>query len=398
MTANNESRPSRVLFVARAPFVSGAERALVSMLRHLDRNRVEPALILGSHTELVEIAHDLGVPVTVQALPKRSIQHPFTWRRSLRALGRVIDDFCPDIIHANDVPSCQAMSVAAGRSGVPRVIHIRWGITAQDAAWWARDGAECVLCISQWVRDELGDVGDTSLADSRIEVLPDSVDWPADPDHAVAPRASDRVEPDEPVTIGFAGQLIESKGLDLVIEAMGRLPAERRPNLIVAGDDTQTGGVYRKRLEDLAERCGVANNIEWAGFVDDISTVYKRIDAAVCPSRVEPLGLVPLEVSRFALPTVANRLGGFTETIEDGTTGYLVEPTIDGWVQGLTRLADRQAIARLGVAAHDRTARLYSPSVYQDRLLAVYEQLLSNPHPISSDASRVSQARAARTP
>ncbi len=59
------SNPIRVLYIARAPFVSGAERALMSMLRHLDRARVEPHLALGCETELVQLARAIDVPVTL---------------------------------------------------------------------------------------------------------------------------------------------------------------------------------------------------------------------------------------------------------------------------------------------------------------------------------------------
>lgn len=44
----------RVLYIARAPFVSGAERALESMLRHLNRDQVQAGVILGHDTALSE--------------------------------------------------------------------------------------------------------------------------------------------------------------------------------------------------------------------------------------------------------------------------------------------------------------------------------------------------------
>ena len=397
MAANpSSSRPIRVLYIARAPFVSGAERALISTLRYLDRNRIEPTLVLGCDSPLVAAAGQLAVPVKVIGLPKRSRKNPVGWWRSVRRLDRFVKEVKPDLMHANDVPSCQAMSVIGDRRNIPRVLHIRWGITAIDAGWWAYRGVEQVLCISQWVRDELGDTRQTPLGSARIDLLADSVDWPAEIDtgransHSphVGERESVRTEAvgggqseedrREGLHLGFAGQLIESKGLDLVIEAMGRCPAERRPRLLVAGQDTQTAGVYQRELQELAKRCGVEEDIDWLGFLDDVSRLYRQVDAVVCPSRVEPLGLVPLEAARYHLPAMANHVGGLAETIRHGVTGLLVEPTVESWADALAGVGDGKQLVAMGRAAYEHTVSIYSPRQYQATLMEIYDDLLSN--------------------
>lgn len=367
-------RPLRVLYVARAPFVSGAERAMMSMLRHLDRSRIEPHLALGHETELIEQAKGIDVPVTMLAVPKRSKASMLSWWRSLWRMNKLVKQFQPDVMHANDVPSCQAMSVVGAKLGVPRVVHVRWVITAESAGWWARAGAERLLCISEWVRRELGDVQGTPLAGTKIEMIADAVDWPANANESesaegATPRAAE-------LTLGFTGQLIESKGLDLVIVAMGRLPKEKQPRLLVAGEDTQSGGVYLRKLKALAEQCGVADRIEWLGFVKDVTTLHRRVDAMVCPSRIEPLGLVPLEAARFSVPAIANRVGGLAETIEHGATGLLVEPAADAWADAMDKAQDRAMLSRWGAAAKQRTKQHYSPKVYQRRLLEIYESVV----------------------
>ena len=368
-------RPVRVLYVARAPFVSGAERAMMSMLRHLDRSRIEPHLALGHETELAQQAKSIDVPVTMLAVPKRSKASMLSWWRSLWRMNRLVKQFQPDVMHANDVPSCQAMSVVGAKLGVPRVVHVRWVITAESAGWWARAGAERLLCISEWVREELGEVRGTPLAGTKVEVIADAVDWPAyaredDSADVATPRAAE-------LTLGFTGQLIESKGLDLVIVAMGRLSKEKRPRLLVAGEDTQSGGVYLSKLKALAEQCGVSDRIEWLGFLKDVTSLHRRVDAMVCPSRIEPLGLVPLEAARFSVPAIANRVGGLAETIEHGATGWLVEPVVDGWADALEKAQDRALLTRWGAAARERTKEHYSPAVYQRRLLDIYESVVA---------------------
>jgi L-malate glycosyltransferase len=367
-------RPIRVLYVARAPFISGAERALLSQLCHLDRARVEPLLVLGRESSLIDAAGKLGVPVRVMSMPKRSAGTLPGWWWSLHRLARIAREFRADLLHANDVPSCQALSVVGAKLHVPRVIHVRWGITATDAGWWARTGAERVLCISQWVKGQLGDTAGTPLRGATVEVLPDAVDWPAEENHNGTPApTSDAGES----AIGFAGQLIPSKGLELVIRALAQLPVDGRPKLLVAGRDTQRNGAYQRELEALAVRLGVAGCIRWLGFLHDVRDLYLQVSAVVCPSLEEPLGLVPLEAAQFHRPAIANRIGGLAETIIDGQTGWLVEPTPEAWALALKQLSDRAAVARLGRDAHERTRLLYAPAVYQDKLLAIYRSLLA---------------------
>ena len=381
-----------MLYLARAPFVSGAERALISTLRHLDRAAITPILVLGHESSLVETARSLDVPVSVLGLPKRSRKNLIRWWRSVRRLDQFVKEVKPDVIHANDVPSCQAMSVIGDRRQIPRVLHIRWGITAIDASWWAYRSVEQILCISQWVRDELGDISHTPLRSARVDILTDSVDWPAETittqtsGDIADTRPSGRIEMEETkerdhkgrttLKLGFAGQLIESKGLDLVINAMGRCPADHRPRLLVAGDDTQTGGAYLRQLQELARQCDVEDDVDWLGFLDDVSVLYRQVDAVVCPSRVEPLGLVPLEAAKYGISAVANRVGGLAETIQHGVTGLLVEPTVEGWADVLAGASYGEKLATMGQAAHDRTVSLYSPQQYQATLMKIYDGLL----------------------
>jgi glycosyltransferase involved in cell wall biosynthesis len=364
----------RVMYVARAPFISGAERALLSMLRHLDRDRIEPMVVLGKETKLLGLVEQAGVPATVVGLPKRSRGSLFSWWRSVAQLTAHVRRFKPDIMHANDVPSCQALSVVGDQCRIPRVVHVRWGITAAAAGWWARRGAESVVCISDWVRRQLGDLQHTPLRDAHVEHLIDAVDWPAQGgvDEPIVSALNDDNEP----CIGFAGQIIEDKGLDLIIDALGAMRPDDRPRLLVAGEDTQSRGAYKRHLQQHAEKLGVADRIEWLGFLHDVGEMYSRVHAVVCPSRVEPLGLVPLEAARYGVPSFASREGGLVETIDHNVTGVLVKPTVEAWAEALKQVQITAFLRELGRASHERTRLLYSPQVYQQKLMALYRGLL----------------------
>ncbi len=120
----------------------------------------------------------------------------------------------------------------------------------------------------------------------------------------------------------------------------------------------------------------MADRIEWLGFLDDVAGLWRRVDAAVCPSREEPLGLVPIEAARFGLPTLANRVGGLQETIAPGETGWLVEPTVAGWTAMFESLPTRKALVAAGSAAHQRARQRHDPRDYAAWLTDVYDRAL----------------------
>ena len=155
--------------------------------------------------------------------------------------------------------------------------------------------------------------------------------------------ASDAVRA-EPVggtaTVVAVGRLSPTKRHDLVIEAMARLPAETRPGLIVVGE--RQGGRYETAMQQLAARSGVRLDLLSAASDADLVDAYRSAGATICASELEPFGLTALESIACGTPVVAVREGGFRESVQDGLTGVLVEPSIGGLADGLTRvLADR---------------------------------------------------------
>ena len=117
------------------------------------------------------------------------------------------------------------------------------------------------------------------------------------------------------------------------------------------------GSYSEKNLKEMTDGDG---RVHYIGYVNEVENVYRTADIVVVPSRwQEPLGLINLEAAASRKPIVATRVGGIPEAVDDGVSGYLVEP---GDVKALASrvaelIADPALRKRMGDAGRARVER-----------------------------------------
>ncbi|MFY9287921.1 MAG: lipid-A-disaccharide synthase [Alphaproteobacteria bacterium] len=116
------------------------------------------------------------------------------------------------------------------------------------------------------------------------------------------------------------------KGQLTVIEAMALLPQNLPLTTVILGDD-QGRKAYREELEALVAKHSLGNRIKFIPHCRDMPLAYSIANLVIAPSLVpEGFGRVPVEAMAMGTPVIATELGGFTETIQPGVTGWLVMP------------------------------------------------------------------------
>jgi glycosyltransferase involved in cell wall biosynthesis len=125
------------------------------------------------------------------------------------------------------------------------------------------------------------------------------------------------------LVIGTASRLSPEKGLRYLLEAFAQLrqPVGERLRLRIAGD-----GPDRSRLDALAERLGIADGVEFTGWIEHeaLPAFLQSLDVFVLPSTYEGFGVAAAEASAMALPVVASRVYGLPDVVKNGVTGFLV--------------------------------------------------------------------------
>ncbi|WP_371740846.1 glycosyltransferase [Frigoribacterium sp. CFBP 13729] len=157
-------------------------------------------------------------------------------------------------------------------------------------------------------------------------------------------------------TVVVAGRLEPLKGPDLAIEAVAAVPAELRPELVIAGGASTEFAGYERDLAALADRSGLDVRFLGPQTRPGLASLLRGARIVLVPSHSETYGLIALEAAASGVPVVAASSGGLRESVVDGVTGVVLDsrdPVV--WGETVTRLlGDGELWARLARASRER--------------------------------------------
>lgn len=129
------------------------------------------------------------------------------------------------------------------------------------------------------------------------------------------------------LTVAYIGQLIESKGPHLLIEAVRTLSAEGADvRLMMVGRISDwSGDGWARSLRDAAlADPALAGKTNFTGYLSDITPILAACDVVATPSIAEePLANVVMEAKRAGRPSVVFASGGLPEMVQDGVDGLI---------------------------------------------------------------------------
>ncbi|MDR2566794.1 MAG: glycosyltransferase [Bifidobacteriaceae bacterium] len=257
-------------------------------------------------------AGDLGLALAgagVEVRPWRAVRSPVAGMgREAVALGHVVADFRPDVVHLH-----AAKAGLAGRLAVRG--RVRTVFEPHGWSWWAVEGP-AAFAAKAWERAALCWTHQVVCL-SREEALALPPCWDrlamarngVDLDHwSPRPQAAARRRlglPPDAVLLVCVARLCRQKGQDLLVEAFSRLVGDGlAASLALVGDGPLLGQTRR-----LAGRLPVV----FPGAVEDPRDWYAAADVVVLPSRWEAAALAALEAAAMGRPVVATAVGDVKE-------------------------------------------------------------------------------------
>jgi glycosyltransferase involved in cell wall biosynthesis len=224
------------------------------------------------------------------------------------------------------------------------------------AAEWKR--ASVVVVNSEWSRSALVQQG---VPPEKLRVLPLAYDAPVLPE-LTETRSHVR-------TILWLGQVVLRKGIQYLMSAARRLPADRL-RFVVAGPI----GISREAV------ASAPSNMSFLGPVtrDRVSDLYRSADLFVFPTLSDGFGATQLEAMAHGLPVIATR--NCAEVVEHGVNGLLV-PARDpeALAKAIEEAAFDDGKLRSMSAAASAMARSFSVQVLAERLRVILNELRVEP-------------------
>src|SRR5215813_1752918 len=311
--------------------VGGTERQAVELLKRIDRRRFDVSLaaIRLEGPLYREVAAIFPCP---PQFPLTSFYNTNAAKQLMRLRNWMISERV-DILHAHDFYAGLLGAAAARLAGV-RVIACQRHLRLSDRRvheWGTRLThrlAHRVLVNSEAIRDHL--LAGGHVSPEKIVVVRNGLSAAAEraalDDDGRAKRRSALLRElnlDEGAKlIGLVARLQPVKGHRYFIEAASRIAAaEPKAHFLLVGD-----GALRREIEEQAARLGVNDRVHLLGDRNDAALVPAGFDVAVLASLHEGLPNAVMEAMAAGAPVVATAVGGTTELIIDGATGFLVPP------------------------------------------------------------------------
>lgn len=178
----------------------------------------------------------------------------------------------------------------------------------------------------------------------RITKIPHGVDTAR-----FTPDVSDHpaVTPDK-FTLLHVGRLVSRRHVDLVIQGVAAID-RNDIELLVAGTRR-----HRDRLEAQTRELGVANQVEFLGFVpeEELPSLYATSNAFAFLAQYEGFGLTFLEAMACGTSVIATPVGGVPDIVVDDESGLIVDHDVRSVEQAITELADNNSrVAEMGERA-----------------------------------------------
>lgn len=363
----------RVLQVIPDFGIGGAERMVVHLMSHLDRERFEVGAVslYGPRgTDLDTILKDRSIRVWyLNKKPGPDLSMPFR-------LKGVIREFRPDILHSHRYVLRYLLPILPCYPQIPRLhtVHTLADKEVGSAGQYLHQFSFRFLKVKP--------IAITRAVSRSIESLHNL------PPYACISNAIPVTEYMVAKDRGREWRLKHGFGHESkLIVSVARLSAEKNPQgLLKAFASTFRGspeaqllfvgdGHLRQPLESMANDLGIQGAVHFLGNRHDVPEVLAAADVFVLASHYEGQGLSIMEAMAAGLPVVATRVGGIPELIDHQKDGYLVEANdITGLGAALLKLVSDNALREhLGISARQRAVREFDVHTMVSRYEELYE-------------------------
>ncbi len=296
----------------------------------------------------------------------------------------------PDVVHTATSKAGFLGRLAARLTGVPLVIHTIYELPENSTTSpWLRALYRALEFVAARWADHLVTISEPNRRQilarricraDRLTLIPEGLDL--DRYRAERPRPEVRsalgIPQDAPWVVSV-GRLEPAKGhadlLQAFRQVVDRLPQAR---LAIVGR-----GELESDLRALCATLGLQERVQFLGFRQDLLDLLGACDVFALASLYEGQGVATMEAMAMSRPTVCTGVGGVTDVVVEGETGFMVPARDPDHLARrlLELLGDPEKAQRMGLAGRRRAEEHFRVEDTNRKLLCLYQNLLNRRRP-----------------
>jgi len=384
-----------VLIINQSAELYGADKALLELIENFPENYV-PIVVLHQEGPLKKRLEELGIKVIKSSVikvkrgiltPAFFLKLPFETIRSIYKIRKELKGIEISIVHSNAI----SVFIGAFYSLFLRKKHI-WHVheIIEHPEFLAKIYPKVVFLLSnRIIFNSNASFGQflkmkSNVAKKSIIIHNGQkrlVEKTSEKDIKEIKRTFFKTAHEEDVVIGLVGRISRLKGQKLLLKSFRMLLA-KHPNihLVYIGSAPDGQEHYLENLMGKINEYGLSLKVTVIDFQENIWPFYDAIDIAVVPStEPESFGLVATEAMLSTKPVVGSDIGGLTEIIIPGQTGYLfknkdAEDLANKLELLLLHPNDRKTFGEKG---QQRVSNAFSTEKYVNGIEKIYSETIS---------------------
>ncbi|MHA1845999.1 MAG: glycosyltransferase [Promethearchaeota archaeon] len=353
------NKKKKLLFVISSLRGGGAERVVVNLINHLERNKYEPYLVIFENK--LDLKRNLKFPIKIVCLEKKS---KWDFLKIILKLRKVIKNYKPDSVisflqYTNIVTVLSTLyqrrnyTLIISERSYPRkyLANNLFGFIERVLMNFTYKQSDLIIAVSKGIKIVLEE--DFRIASKKIKVIYNPI-----PLEEVILKSKKRVEHlflknNDFQLIISAGRLVKLKRFDRLLKAFAIIKRYKKSaRLIILGD-----GILKRELENLALRLNINKFVSFVGYKDNPYAWMSKAHIFALSSDYEGFPNVLIEAMACGVPVISTDCpSGPKEIITNEKNGILVpvgdeRKLADGI---LDLLGDEKKRRRLSIEARKR--------------------------------------------
>ena len=309
----------RILYIITTPDHGGAQVNLLDLISGWPKG-IECIVATGEEGFLTDEARKLNVDVQILQRLVRPVS-PLNDLLAYRDMVTLIRQTAPDLVHCHSSKAGLLGRLAANTAGVPVVFTVHGWAFEDGISWFQRtigriaEFAAARICRNQHVIT-------VAEADRELAIERNVIDAERMTTiHNGIPDDGRQADPDFPgtATMVMVARFSDQKDHETLFKALAGV-AEPFKMLLVGH------GPLFDSTRRLAKEMGVASQVDFLGNRQDVPDILAGSQIFILSSHWEGFPISILEAMRAGLPVVATGVGGVSEAVVDGETGFVTPP------------------------------------------------------------------------